>query len=151
MTTAWPNVVNWLVANLPTITGLPSAYVFDGPPVTGDNPLVYITVGWVPEGAEGLAGQYTQARSYDGLLTSEQGSVRCDLVANTGDDGVAAVRTQAFAIADLIAGYFAHDQTLGGVLYNGSVTLTVDVVAAANQQGVAQGLVLTVAYTTDFI
>ena len=147
-TTAWPHVVNWLVTNFPAMTGLDASAVFDGHPVTGDSPNSFATVGYST--ASDVPGQFTQIDSVDGVGIDEMGHVVCDLVVNSGDDGVAGVRVAAFAMYDQVRAYVKADPTLGGVLsVNGTAQVTCDPLYAANEQGVAQGLVLTVAYTTE--
>jgi hypothetical protein len=147
VTTAWPHVVNWLYVNFPAMTGLPASAVFDGHPVTGDSPQSFATVGYST--ASDVPGQFTQIDSPDGAGIDEAGHVVCDLVVNSGDDGVAGARVAAFVMFDQIRAAVKGNRTLDGVLSeNGTVQVMCDPLYALNAQGVATGLVLTVAYTT---
>lgn len=147
MTAAWPHVVNWLTQNFPTITGIDPSAVFDGHPVTGDNPTTYATVGYST--ASDVPGQFTQVDALDGVGIDEVGHVVCDLVVNSGEDALSVVRVAAFALFDLIRAAVKANPTLDGVLSaNGTVSVTCNPLYALNAKGVAQGLVLTVSYTT---
>lgn len=147
VTTAWPHVVDWLYTNMPAVTGLDAKVIFDGHPVTGDDPDSYVTVGYST--ASDVPGQFTQIDGPDGLGVEEAGHVFCDVVVNSGNEGVSGPRTAAFALYDKVRAYVKADPTLGGLLsVNSTVSVTCDPLYAENSQGVAQGLVLTVGYTT---
>jgi hypothetical protein len=139
----WPQIVNWHVQNLPTITGI--ANVYDGPPVTGDEPNQYIVVGATATGDTG--GDAAQTYGEDGFGLYEDGTILCDVVAQTGDVDVATMRTQAFALVDSWNAALRADRTLGGLMNpNNNIELTVTPIPVQNNQGSAVRLLVTVSY-----
>lgn len=146
MAAQWPLVHARLVALLPTLSGWPSE-VYDGPPVTGDNPARYATVGYV-FGEDG-GGSFTTDTAGNGFQIVESGSVRGEIVATTGAADLVTVRAQAFAMADALEASIRADRTLGGVLSaQGTAVLRVDVLPTQTTQGATQRLPFTVDYTT---
>lgn len=145
MASQWPRVHARLVALLPTLSGWP-ADVFDGPPVTGNAPTRYATVGYVF--GEDSGGEF-RTDTTNAYRIEETGSVRGEIVATTGTADIASVRAQAFALADALEAAIRADRTLGGVLSaDGLATLRFDVVPAQTQQGATQRLPFSVDYTT---
>ena len=143
---AWPGVVGYLLATLPTLPGWGAVLVFDGEPVTGDDPNDWASVGYI---TDDHGGSFVRNNNPDGSGVDEVGTVRCDLTCQSGDEGLTAVRARAFALASTLDRKLNNDRTLGGVLsQNGTTTLTVDVLSIEAPDGVAQSLSLTVAYTT---
>lgn len=146
MSAQWPNVLNWLTTTVPTLAGWSAVTVFDGPPVTGDNPFVYFTVGYV---SGDQAGSYTQAQDPSGFQLQETGEVKCELVINNGDGSVPAARAQGFALLDAIEAAIRADRRLAGTLPPQSdVTTAVDVLSVENAAGAAEAFVFTVHYFT---
>ena len=147
MAAAWPRVVNRLVAWLPTLPGWADVAVYDGPPVTGDTPGSFVTVGYVP--GEDFGGSYEQTRngenSWQGAL-EEAGSVRCELVCWTGDVGLAAQRAAAFALIDAWEAALSADERLGVLPPSSTSSLSVDVQPVQNSAGAAQRLTVTLSY-----
>ena len=140
--TAWPVVVNRLVALLPTLTGWSAIDVHDGPPVSLDN-LSYCVVGSTDNGP---SGSYRPTRGGDGWTVEESGSVSCRLVIEASEEDIAASRATAALLMDALSASILTDQTLG-VLRAGSTTeLNVSISALQNQQGSAQTLDFTVNY-----
>jgi hypothetical protein len=68
--TAWPLVLGRLLTLLPTLSGWTGVAVYDGPPVTADVPIDYVTVGWVP--GEDFGGSFEQVDEPGGMLTRER-------------------------------------------------------------------------------
>jgi hypothetical protein len=143
---AWPGVVNYLVATLPTLPGWASVDVFDGEPVTGDDPTDWASVGYI---ADDHGGTFTRNNNPDGSGVDEAGDVRCELECQSGDGDLVDVRVRAFTLASALDRKLNNDRTLAGALsQNGTVTLTVGVLSIKASTGVAQSLSLVVAYTT---
>lgn len=149
---AWPRIVDWLVASVPTVDGWADVRVFDGPQVSGDEPLQAFTVGHVPSGPSGdvQAGSYVRQRNTDGYLTDETGDVRSALVCRTGTTGdLAAQRGIAFALVDSLESFIRADRTLGGLLSaNGTADLEGEVQSVAVADETLQTVVVTLRYYT---
>jgi len=145
MATQWPVVHARLVALLPTLAGWPP-FVFDGPPVTGDDPQVYATVGYA-FGFDG-AGRFSQTRAGNGFQVEETGSVQCEVVSVTGDVDLALMRSQAFALMDALDAELRRDQTLGVLPQASTCSLSVDVVPAQATSGAVQRLPFSIDYFT---
>lgn len=139
----WPAVAQRLVTLLPTLPGYTNVAVYDGPPVTEDAPLQYVTVGWV-DGE--VAGTYSQDRSGDGVLVEESGQVHSTFVAQSGDTDLPSVRSSAFALVDALADSIAADQTLGVLPYGSTSSVTASVVPVQNSAGAAVSLIVTLTY-----
>lgn len=147
MTAAWPLVVERLVDWLPSLPGWSGVPVYDGPPVTADVPLTYVTVGFVV--GEDFGGSYEQTRngenSYQGAL-EELGTVRCEVVATTGDVDLASMRSRVFALVDSWDAAIAADETLGVLPPSSTSSLAVDVAPIQSTGGTTQRLTVTVSY-----
>lgn len=143
----WPQVKAKIAATIPTLSGLPAdVEVVAGPPVTGDAPEKYVTVGFV-DGDN--AGTYQTALEYDGFVRREVGEVRSQIVAQLGDSDSSLAETDAFAIAEAIDAWTRDDRTLGGVLSPDSVVeTTVEVHSVTNANGTATVLIHSLRYTT---
>lgn len=146
MGTQWPVVHARLVALLPSLTGWSGVPVYDGPPVTGDAPTDYCTVGFALN--EDSAGNFEHERSGNGFQVQESGGVRCELVVTTGDTDLPTVRARAFTLMDAVEETIRADQTLGVLSPASTTALTVDVVPAQSTSGAQQRLVFTVGYFT---
>lgn len=145
MAAQWPTVHAALVALLPTLTPAPQV-TYDGPPVTGDAPLTYATVGYVF--GEDSGGDW-RTDTTNSMQIEEAGSVRGEIVAATGSADIATVRAQAFAIASAFEAAVRADRRLGGALSaQGTATLRFDVVPAQTTSGAAQRLPFSLDYTT---
>lgn len=144
MATQWPLLAARLVSLLPTLSGWSAVEVFDGPPVTGDVPGDYCTVGYVEDDT---AGTYTDdLGDFGNAFSTENGLVRCQLVCGTGDVDLPSMRSRAFGYLDTLRAALRSDPT-AGVLPAGSTTaLTVDVLSSQNQAGSAQALVFSITY-----
>lgn len=140
----WPAVFSAILTGLPALPAFADVPVSDGIPVSSDYPAQRVTVGFVTD--EG-AGAFQQVRDASGFATTEQGSIRCHIVANAGDDDPSITRGQAFALFAAWQAWVYGDQTLGGALPAGSVVdLAAQVDAAQNAQGSGAGLLVTVTY-----
>lgn len=140
-------VVSRLVDLLPQLEGWSEVTVYDGPPVTADNPDAYVTVGFVV--GEDFAGSYEQTRNGDiqGLL-EETGSVRSELVCLTGDVDLVSMRAQAFALVNTLEAEVSRDETLGVLSPATSSSLAVDVQPLQTTGGAEIRLVVTLSYVT---
>jgi hypothetical protein len=151
MAAQWPRIVSGLVALLPTLTGWSGVSVFDGAPITADDPLDYCTVGFVNAVAtDDVAGSYMTSQDPDGFQIQETGQIRCQITVQTGNvDTMSAMRSAMFALTDALDAAIRLDRTLGGLLAPASdVSLAVDVQSIQNQGGTAQSAVFTVHYFT---
>jgi len=145
MATQWPLVVHRLVTLLPTLPGWEQVVVFDGPPITGDDPNQWCTVGYI---ADDKAGNYTTTQHDDGFSRHETGEVRSEVVCNTGDDDLAGVRGRMFALLDAVDAAVRADRRLGVLSAEGTSTFAVEVLSVKDAQGTAQGATFALHYTT---
>lgn len=147
MAAAWPLVKRRLVAHLPSLAGWADVEVFDGPPVTGDVPTDFVTVGFVL--GEDFAGSYEQTRngenSWQGAL-EEVGTIRSELVCATGEVDLADVESRAFALVDAWEAWVSADETLGVLGPSSTASLAVDVQPAQTTGGAVQRLTVTLSY-----
>ena len=144
MSAAWPLVKNRLVVLLPDLPGWSGVSVYSGPPVTGDAPTRYVTVGFVP--GEDFAGSYEQTYTPGGLL-EEVGTVRSEVVCATGDVDLPAMEADAFALVDAWEASITADGTLGVLPQGSTSALSVDVEPSQTTSAAAQRLVVTLSYT----
>lgn len=142
MATQWPVVHARLVSLLRLLWS--DVSVYGEPPVTGDNPRIYCTVGSVAGEDDG--GGYTTTKAGSGWQVEETGRVRCELTSVTGGADLASVRAVAFGRMDLLDEAIRDDQTLG-VLPQGSTTeLDVSVVSVQSNDGAVQRLQFVINY-----
>jgi hypothetical protein len=147
MSAAWPKVADRLVAHLPTLPGWEQVAVYDGPPVTGDAPTAFVTVGFVA--SEDFAGSYEQTRNGDGGwqgALEESGTVRSELICVTGDTDLPGERADAFALVDAWEAWVSSDETLGVLGRSSIASLSVDVQPAQTTGGAVQRLTVTLSY-----
>lgn len=145
MAIRWPDIVDALVALLPTLPGYEDVTVADGPPLTQARPPRYVTVGYV---ADEDAGAFEIDRRND-YRVEERGTVRCHFVAQSGSTKLPAYRDEVFALVDELDQALRADQTLGGVLSaDGTCVLSGDIQSVQNAKGTAQSVVVTVEYVT---
>jgi len=144
MTAAWPTVADRVIAIFKSVT---NALVFDGPPVTSSAPPDYVTVGYVEDDA---AGSYVVEAVYDGTQLLETGTVVAQVVTQSGDTKVAALRARAFAIADAFADVVRADRTLGVLSADATTSLSTEIATIQNSKGSAQSLVCTLSYSTRY-
>ena len=147
MSAMWPILVDRLVSLLPTLPGWSGVAVYDGPPVTADAPVDYVTVGYVL--GEDFGGTYEQTRNGEGgwqRALEESGTVRSEVVCTTGDVDLPSVRARAFALVDAWDAEIARDETLGVLGPSSSSSLSVDVEPAQTTGGAVQRLTVTFSY-----
>jgi hypothetical protein len=144
---AWPQVVARLVDYLPTLPGWAGVPVFDGPPVTGESPTDYVTVGFVP--GEDFGGDFEQVRGLS-EMTEESGTVRCQIVSTTGDTDLPARRARAFELYDAWHQWVTDDPTLGVLYPSSSASLSAEVQPLQTTSGATQRLAVTVSYIARF-
>lgn len=151
MTTAWPLVAARTVAMvtelLASVDGWDKGRVYDGPPVTGDAPTSFVTVGFVL--GEDNAGSYEQTRNGDGgwqFALQETGTVLSEVVCSTGDVDLPTVRARAFALVDAWEAAVSADETLGVLGPSSISSLSVDVQPAQTTAGAVQRLTVTLSY-----
>jgi hypothetical protein len=139
---ALPAVLDRLVALLPTLPNWAGVVVYDGPPLTQDDPLDFVTVGYVD--GEDFGGTFEPVPGL-GDLWEEAGTVRSEIVSQTGDDDIAGRRARAFALFNAWQAAVQADQTLGGVV--SSAGLSADLQPVQNVGGSAVRLAVTLTYT----
>jgi hypothetical protein len=145
--TAWPQVKARLTDWLPTLPGWGEVVVYSGPPVTGDAPVDYATVGFVV--GEDYAGTFEPAADQFGDVALEVGTVRSELVCTTGDVDLPAVEARAFGYFDAWQTALRADPTMGGALtHPAAATLAVDVAPSQDPSGAEQRLIVTLTYST---
>jgi hypothetical protein len=143
MAAAWPLVVSRLVAYLPTLPGWSGVTVVDGQPLSADYPGDFVTVGYST--GEDFGGAYEQTYTGGGLL-DEAGTVRSELVCQTGDVDLPGMRARAFALVDAWQAWVSSTANLGlGITL--SAALSVDVQPIQNTAGTAQRLTVTLSYS----
>lgn len=148
MRPAWDRVVEKLVALIPTLTpATVDLLVYDGQPISGDEPAHFVTVGYV---SDDTGGTFAQQRDDNGFSMIEAGDVRCQFVSQTGDGMVAGIRRDVFDLVGELQAYILASQTLDGVLsQDGNCSLSSEVRSELDDQGSAQSLVLTFHYWTS--
>jgi hypothetical protein len=145
MATQWPVLKARLVELLPTLAGWPTS-VYDGPPVTGDNPTTYATVGY--QFGQDEAGSFRHERHGNGFQVVETGDVRGELVCRSGDSTTQAVEVEAFGLLDALDAAIRADQTLGVLPVASTTNLSVSVAPEANQSGAVVRLRFSLEYET---
>ena len=144
MSVAWPTIRARLAVALPAVLGA-GVTVYDGPVVTGDAPLAFVTVAHQPSTDDDAAGEYSQTQTGPGGFVSEEsGTVLLEVAAVTGDSTV----PSAFVMADAIHSWVQADQTLGVMTVGSTSSLAVEVLQAQNTAGAVQRLLLTLSYAT---
>lgn len=143
MNTVWGRFADRAVALLPDLPGWAQVTVYDGAVSDKSFPSSFVTVGFVED--EDFSGSFEPVPAL-GDLEEETGSLRSELVCQTGDDALSVVRARAFALVDALKAEMRRDPTLGleGV---SSVALAVDVLPVQNANGTAVRLALTLSYT----
>lgn len=146
MASQWPRLHAALVATLPTLPGWSVVEVFDGPPVTGNVPTSYCTVGHAQ--LEDSAGSYETTLAGNGFQLEESGLVRCELVVFDGGTDVTALRVRAFGLLDALDAAIRANRTFGVLSPEATTDLAVDVVPVQSQAGAVQRLPFSVLYFT---
>lgn len=144
MAAAWPVIVDRLVVVLPTLAGWAGVPVYDGPPVTGEDPPDFVTVGYVA--GEDFGGSYEQTPPAGPWLIEETGTIRSQIVCSTGGVDLPAMRARAFALADAWQAWVTSDPTLGVLNPSSTAALAVDVEPVQTTNGAVQRLVVTLTY-----
>lgn len=113
----WDDVYAWVLAQVQGLSGLDRVY--DGPPTEAPSEKKYAIVG--QDSSDGdEAGTYGQDDEPIDTLTAENGEVFVRLVSRSGDTDLSAHRTTTKAWVTTLAAAVNADQTLGGVLKDGS-------------------------------
>jgi hypothetical protein len=142
----WTDVYQGLLTLLPSLPAFAGVPVYDGRPISQDNPAAWVTVGFV---IDDTAGQFAQVRDTSDFATIETGDIKCHLVAVDGGTDLPATRSKAFGLLAAWQAALEGDPTIGGAIPDGSViTLTTAVLDPQNQQGSATSLLVTVNYQT---
>jgi hypothetical protein len=140
--TAWPLVRRRLLALVGALPSAAAFVVYDGPPVTGDAPTDYVTVGY--RLGEDIAGGFE--RGVEDNCPTELGTVVSEVVCSTGNVDLLSVEARAFALVDDWQNAVDADQTLGVLPAPSTCSLTVDVQPAQNNAGSEQRLIVTLTY-----
>jgi hypothetical protein len=142
MNAVWPQVVDWKLAKLPTLAGWGDVAVYDGPVTDVAFPPSFVTVGFVTD--EDTAGTGEPGEQF-GDIEVEVGTVRSELVCQTGEDDMPGMRAQAFGLVNALKAEIRRDVTLGDLV--AAATLAWDVLPVQNDSGSAVRLALTLGYT----
>jgi hypothetical protein len=145
MATQWPLVVARLLVLIPALPGWDQVSIFDGPPVTDDVPVDYLTVGFVDNDT---AGSYTQVQDPNGFQYVETGLVRSQLTCTSGDTDMASDRARVFALVDALEAAVRDDRRLGVLSPAGTSELEVEVLSLQTSGGSSIALMFTLHYTT---
>lgn len=140
--TAWPQVVDGLLALLPSLPGWADVAVYDGPPVTASAPTSYVTVGFTVN--EDFPGTGQDAYGL-GDVPEETGIVRSDLVCWSGGTDMPALRVQGFALYDAWRDALRANPSMGVLGLTASAAF--DVQPQQTSNGAVFRLVVTVNYT----
>lgn len=143
----WPLIAESQKTRLPLLPAWSGVAIYDGPPLTGDTPVEYLTLGYVL--GEDYGGTFEQAEG-PGPFMEEVGQLRSELVVASGEsDVLPALRARAFALTDAWAAAIRADQTLGGVTQPSSTaSLSVDIQPVQTRTGgVVQRLTVTLNYS----
>lgn len=145
----WPAVYAAIVAALPSLPGFADVAVYDGYPVTQDQPLDSVTVGFVSDES---AGTFQQTPDPSGYGVVETGQIRSMIRCNAGETDPTVTRSRAFALFAAWSAWVNTDQTLGGVLSEQAfLQLSADVDSVQASQGSATGLLVTLSYQTTVL
>ena len=142
MNAALPALLDRLVSWLPTLPGWSKVAVFDGPTLTRDALTDFVTVGFVD--GEDFGGTFEPGESL-GDFWDESGTVRSEIVSQTGNDDIAGCRARVFALFNAWQAAQQADQTLGGVV--ASSRLSADLQPVQNTGGSAVRLAVSLIYT----
>ncbi len=141
MMTVWGQFADRLVTLLPTLW--PQVTVYDGPVSDRSFPRDFVTVGFVD--GEEVSGSF-EPTPLLGDLEEEVGTIRSELVCQTGDDTLSVMRTRAFGYVDQLKAELARDRSLS-VPAVVSVDLSADVLPLRNTEGAAVRVALVLTYT----
>lgn len=147
--TRWPAIVSGLVALWQGAVAGDTDAVYDGPPVTADTPLRWVTVGWAEDDAGAASGSSRRVPMYDGTIWGEEGTVLCEIVAQAEESDISAPRASAFDFYDTLAAAVEADRTLGGLLSpDSTIELQADGFPEADAGAAIFHIRVTVTYTT---
>lgn len=141
--TGWDAVYGYLLTYLPTVVGT----VYDGTPITKTPGQQFAIVG---ENGDGDAGFYTyEPQDMDALLR-EAGSVNVRFVAQSGDVDLPSLRLIISGWSTTLRTHLSGNQTLSGVLKQGSVVKLdrVDIGQPQTTKGAVVDAIATVSYVT---
>lgn len=142
----WDVVYGYLLGYLPTLSGLSTETVYDGPPVGEGVPMTFAVVG---TDGESNAGGYTN--DYDaGPFVLEQGEVLCWLWTGSGDIELPALRSTVNGWVSTLSTALRTDKTLGGLLTEGS-EVKVSRVEPIRQQQTKSGAVVDAVVAVGYI
>ncbi len=141
MMTVWGQFADRLVTLLPTLW--PQVTVYDGPVSDRSFPRDFVTVGFVD--GEEVSGSF-EPTPLRVDLEEEVGTIRSELVCQTGDDTLSVMRARAFGYVDTLKSELARDRSLS-VPAVVSVDLSADVLPLRNTEGAAVLVALVLTYT----
>ena len=148
MVTKQPAVIAGLLAVWQPVAG-PTDAVYDSVPVGSDTPLRWVTVGWAEDDTGGSTGTVRHLQMYDGATWGEEGTVLCEIVAQSTSDPLPTVRASAFAFYDDLFAAVMADRRLGGVLSpDSSVQLECEGWPRADASAAEFHIRIVVTYTT---
>lgn len=148
-TSAVPGAINGLLSILNNAVGLDGVDVIDGPPTDDVATVDYLAVGW--SGAEDQAVEVVQDFNAAGARTrDEEFAIACVIDVWSGDDGMAAVRSRAFAILGVVEGALrATDANREAPTLNGTVLWAHMTRASLRQYFTDQGARVALGFTVS--
>lgn len=143
MRTIWGDVVDRALVLLPTLPGWSDVTVYDGPVSDKAFPKDFVTVGFVD--GEDVSGSFEPTPML-GDIEEEVGSLRSELVCQTGDNDLSGMRRRAFGFVNALKAELVRDPTFGvpDVL---SMSLSADMLPVQNGEGSAVRVALILSYT----
>jgi hypothetical protein len=157
MPTAIGDVVPALVAVFDAALAAEPTIVYAGPQPTSENAEEYVTVGWDPEGGEGVTSDQEPSDMGNRWIDESGdviGSVTC-WSGDTDDEAVPTLLARCDDLLDLLDAALAADPTLGGVLVGGAddgsyarVLGRAGMTPTTDQNGTAVRITFTTHYST---
>ena len=120
--TAFPLLIDAIVAALRAAPSLSTATIYDGIEIDSSNPTNWISVGHdgSEDGEVVAANLRNEYKQLGAKSMFEDGSVNCTLSSWTGDTNLSVCRTSAYALLSAVDTVIRTDPSFGGVvLYSG--------------------------------
>lgn len=146
-TTAFPAVINGLLASFQASAGLSGVRVFDGPEIDASYPGDFIAVGHdgTEDGEVAVTNVTQEYVQLGNLKQFEDGTVDCWLSTWDGGSSLSDRRTRVASLISAVDSAIRADVTLGGAcLYSSLASHQMTYIQANN--GVAISVVFTVSY-----
>lgn len=137
-TSTIPAAVDALVAGLTGAAGLSGVDVFDGPPMTGENPD-FVCVGYDPTDPLNSVEADQVPASLGNRAREESYEIICSLAAWSGSESMSARRVRAMDLFAAVEAWVRANITLNGVVRSAQIS-TYSLVQEQTDQGASAGL-----------